>query len=329
MQPAWADERFRVFVAPAGFEAPLSGELARKSLPVAFRRGRLFVCPADAAAGAPVAWAQNVWEEARFAPAPSIGDGARVLKNLGGLWAFHESACAAGCRRRAALIEEHLRPMRRRPLEFGSPLPAAPLGAWTLWERDTLLLAPRTSSPFADGEAHFAEDRTGPPSRAYLKLWEAFTLLKKHPRAGERCLDLGASPGGWSWVLATLGAEVASVDKAPLEGALLRLPNVRCLSASAFSLDPVRLPFGWKRADWLFSDVICYPGRMLGLVRRFVAADAATRILCTLKFQGETDHAAAEAFAAIPGGRLMHLSVNRHELTFFWERPEEDACHIS
>jgi 23S rRNA (cytidine2498-2'-O)-methyltransferase len=42
--------------------------------------------------------------------------------------------------------------------------------------------------------------------------------------------------------------------------------------------------------------------------------------VCTVKFQGATDHAAAEAFAAIPGGRLMHLYHNKHELTFAWRR---------
>ena len=40
-----------------------------------------------------------------------------------------------------------------------------------------------------------------------------------------------------------------------------------------------------------------------------------------MKFQGETDHAAAEAFAAIPGAALMHLWHNKHELTFAWARP--------
>jgi 23S rRNA (cytidine2498-2'-O)-methyltransferase len=44
-----------------------------------------------------------------------------------------------------------------------------------------------------------------------------------------------------------------------------------------------------------------------GTVRRFV---------CTIKFQGKTDHEAARAFAAIPGSRLMHLHHNKHELTW-------------
>ena len=47
--------------------------------------------------------------------------------------------------------------------------------------------------------------------------------------------------------------------------------------------------------------------RLSGRVRRFV---------CTVKFQGETDHDTARALAAIPGGRLVHLFHNRHELTF-------------
>jgi len=38
--------------------------------------------------------------------------------------------------------------------------------------------------------------------------------------------------------------------------------------------------------------------------------------VCTLKFQGETDHESAAAFAAIPGAVVQHLHNNKHELTF-------------
>jgi 23S rRNA (cytidine2498-2'-O)-methyltransferase len=70
--------------------------------------------------------------------------------------------------------------------------------------------------------------------------------------------------------------------------------------------------------DWLFSDVIAYPDRLLALVRRWIEAGAARHIVCTIKFQGATDHDAADAFAAIPNGRVLHLSHNKHELTFLW-----------
>jgi 23S rRNA (cytidine2498-2'-O)-methyltransferase len=51
-------------------------------------------------------------------------------------------------------------------------------------------------------------------------------------------------------------------------------------------------------------------------VRRWLDTGRARRFVCTLKFQGETDHATARAFAAIRGARLMHLSHNKHELTW-------------
>jgi len=38
--------------------------------------------------------------------------------------------------------------------------------------------------------------------------------------------------------------------------------------------------------------------------------------VCTIKFQGETDHETARAFAAIPGSTVLHLHNNKHELTF-------------
>ena len=39
-------------------------------------------------------------------------------------------------------------------------------------------------------------------------------------------------------------------------------------------------------------------------------------MLCTIKFQGATDHAIAAEFAAIPGSRMFHLTCNKHELTW-------------
>ena len=157
----------------------------------------------------------------------------------------------------------------------------------------------------------------GPPSRAYLKLWEACTRLGAWPVAGERCLDLGAAPGGWSWAIAGLGAAVVAVDRAPLDPAVRAMAGVIERRESAFGIDPL----AEAPVDWVFCDVIAYPARVLGMVRWWVASGRARRIVCTLKFQGATDHESAEAFAAIAGGRVVHLFHNKHELTFLWERP--------
>jgi 23S rRNA (cytidine2498-2'-O)-methyltransferase len=68
--------------------------------------------------------------------------------------------------------------------------------------------------------------------------------------------------------------------------------------------------------DWLFSDVICYPARLLALVQRWIAAGTARNIVCTVKFQGATDHEVAAQFAAIEGAVLFHGAHNKHELMF-------------
>jgi 23S rRNA (cytidine2498-2'-O)-methyltransferase len=214
--------------------------------------------------------------------------------------------------RRATLIQDRLPKVSARPLAFGASPPVAPLGSWTLLDAGILLAAPHCTSPFPNGEVRFVEDRSGPPSRAYLKLWEALTVIGCRPAPGERCLDLGASPGGWSWALQRLGARVVSVDKAPLEPAIAALPGIEHRSESAFALDPDAI----GPVDWLFSDVVCYPARLLALVERWLAAGTCQRFICTVKFQAKTDHEAARRFAAIPGSELRHLFHNKHELTW-------------
>ena len=170
----------------------------------------------------------------------------------------------------------------------------------------------RCSSPFANGELEFVEHKVGPPSRAYRKVWEALAVLGRHPQPGERCVDLGAAPGGWTWALARLGADVVAVDKADMDPAIAALDNVTVRTESAFALAPEDV----GPVDWLFSDVICYPKRLLDLVERWRAAGVARRFVCTIKFQGEGEHEAARGFAAIEGARVLHLHHNKHELTF-------------
>jgi len=180
-----------------------------------------------------------------------------------------------------------------------------------LLDHETLLASSDCSSAFPNGEASFIEDRA-PPSRAYLKLWEVFTLLNVRPRPGAICLDLGASPGGWSYVLGKLGARVIAIDKAPLDQNVLALPGVEQRQESAFALTPRDV----GPVDWLFSDVICYPARLFTLIEKFLAAGMVKNFVCTIKFQGETDFATQARFAAISGSRLIHLHANKHELTW-------------
>ena len=293
---------FTGYLAPDGFLAELQHELADDASET---YGRLVLAPGPPR---PVAWVANLWRDPVRLTITSISDAAKQLRAIQRNWALYSVAH----HRRAALIAENLPKVSAKPLKFGDAAPTAPLGSWTLIDPQTVIAAPHCASPFPHGEARFIEDKAAPPSRAYLKLWELFTLLGTAPKPGETCLDLGASPGGWSWVLQQCGARVIAVDKAPLEPRIAALPGIEIRKASAFALDPRDVgPVGW-----LFSDVVCYPKRLLALVEKFLAAGTVRNFVCTIKFQGETDFATQARFAAIPASRLLHLHNNKHELTW-------------
>jgi 23S rRNA (cytidine2498-2'-O)-methyltransferase len=289
------------YLAADGFDAQLAHELGED----AEAHGRLFLAP-----GPPhtAAWAANVWYEPQRIDIASIADGAKALRAIQRNWTLYSFTR----HRRARLIQERLPVVSAKPLAFPAEPPKAPLGSWTLLDETTILASPRCSSPFPNGEVRFVEDKEGPPNRAYLKLWEALTLAGKRPRPAELCLDLGASPGGWTWALSRLGARVVAVDKAPLDSAVAAMPGVEQRRQSAFALMPEEI----GAVDWLFSDIVCYPGRLLQLVTRWLESGRARNFVCTVKFQGETDHDTARRFAALPGSRLMHLHHNKHELTW-------------
>ncbi len=295
------------YLAPEGLEPVMTAALARQGIAINRWHGRLALCEAP-----PVVcpWALDIWTAPREIAITSVKSAADALRAMQRNW----SSYGVEHHRRMALITERLPPVKARRLVFPEPAPTGHLGAWTLLAPDLMLASPTKTSAFVNGECLFEEDHIGPPSRAYLKIWEAWDRFGEWPAPGARCFDLGATPGGWTWAAAKLGAEVTAIDRAPLADKVAAMPGVSFRAGNAFTMAP-------EPADWLLSDVIAYPGPLLDLVQRWIAAGVVGRIICTIKFQGETDHEAADAFAGIPGGQVMHLFHNKHELTFCWRRP--------
>jgi 23S rRNA (cytidine2498-2'-O)-methyltransferase len=293
--------RVTAYLAAEGFVDHLRHELGD----VVERHDRLLFAPGPPR---PVAWAANIWIDPERLKITSIGDAVRQLRARGRKWArldYH-------LHRRGALIEQQLPKVANKPLGFPQPAPEAPLGSWTLLDENTVIASARCTSPFPHGELTLVEDHEGPPSRAYRKLYEALTLLRRFPKAGERCLDLGACPGSWTWALAGLGADVLAIDRSPLAPAVARLPNVTFEAGNAFALAPEQA----GRVDWLFCDVAAYPNKLWDYLVPWLALAKPPRFVCTVKCQGEPDWDTLRRFASVPGGRLVHLHHNRHELTF-------------
>ena len=254
-----------------------------------------------------VAFVANVWFDPHTADIPSIGQAAQLLRQHGPYWA----ASGDQLHRRQQLIAEKLLAYRLKNLSLPLNKPLKSLGAFTLLDKHRMLFAAQTQRPFANGHAPLAYDHQGPPSRAYSKIIEAFLLLGHTPQVGERAMDLGGCPGAWTYTMANLGAEVVGVDKAPFDPAVIAMPGVTTLQQSAFALEP----HDWQ-IDWLCSDIICYPDRLLRLIDNWQQAGYTKRFIITVKLQGETDFAALEQFQALPNSQLLHLSHNKHEVTW-------------
>lgn len=293
------------YLADTGFEADLEEELRRAGRRIARWHGQLAL---TAEPPIPAAWSLDTWTAPQFIEVGSIKTAASALRAIQRNWSLY----GVLHHRRAALIQDALPPVKAKPLVFPERAPTSHLGAWTLIEPGLMLASATKTSPFVNGQVAFVEDKEGPPSRAYLKLWEGFTRLGVHPEPGQVCMDLGACPGGWTWVIAKLGAQCLAIDKAPLDPGVVAMPGVSVRQESAFGLEPAKE----QMVDWLLSDIICYPARLLGLVKRWMEAGKARNYLCTIKFQGATDHDVMAEFAAIPGARLFHASHNKHEVTF-------------
>ncbi|MCX7948539.1 MAG: hypothetical protein N2509_00350 [Treponemataceae bacterium] len=263
-------------------------------------------------------WVQNIWLNPFMAHFTSISEAARLLKSIQRNWA----PLLVRNFRRGQLIQEQLPHIPLdKPREFPFVVPPAPMGAWTLFDEHTLLASAHTTSPFPGGTIQFVENKIDPPSRAYLKLQEALVRLGAWPGPGDLCIDAGASPGGWTWVLTRLGAQVIAIDRAPLAPHLMEHPLVRYVKHDAFTLKPQDL----GPVDWVFSDVICYPPRLFGWIEQWLSLGLAKNYVCTIKMQGDPDMETTARFAAIPGSTVVHLSYNKHELTWLYRHPGEST----
>lgn len=258
-------------------------------------------------------FARTVMEEPFIVHFDSIGEAAGELKKIQRNWAPYQYTCF----RRANLIQEKLPYINLKDRKFPVKIPQSEIGLYTLIDEHTMICSAKTTSFIPAGKITWVEDHENPPSRAYLKIQESLTLFnlffgEELPHEGQKCFEAGACPGGWTWVLAGLGAEVYAVDRAELAPELMTNPLVKFQIHDAFTLKPEDI----GPVDWVFSDVICYPERLLEWIHKWLDSGMTRNMICTIKMQGEIDWKMIdEQFAAIPNSKIVHLNYNKHELT--------------
>jgi 23S rRNA (cytidine2498-2'-O)-methyltransferase len=163
------------------------------------------------------------------------------------------------------------------------------------------------------------------PSRSALKLEEALlTLLDADERTrllrdNMQAADLGAAPGGWTWVLMRHGMKVTAVDNGPLRQALLDSGRVDHLREDGFLWQPRR------RLDWMVCDMVEQPRRVADRMATWFREDwcrhAVFNLKLPMKRRWEETRICLEAFEhqvhrpmVVRARQLYH---DREEITVF------------
>jgi 23S rRNA (cytidine2498-2'-O)-methyltransferase len=160
-----------------------------------------------------------------------------------------------------------------------------------------------------------AEDKAA-PSRAFAKVIEAELRLGQKIERGQTCVDLGASPGSWSYVAIQRGAHVIAIDRSPLRDDLMRNSRLKFIQADAFKYKPE------SPVDWLICDIIAAPQRSIDLLLEWLREKQMRRFIVTLKFKGTDeyhlmDQLKAQAPPLCTDFRLTRLCANKNEVTAF------------
>lgn len=173
----------------------------------------------------------------------------------------------------------------------------------------------RALSRFPGGVVEIPPDRAA-PSRAFAKLAEVELRLGRSIAAGETCVDLGASPGSWTYLALARGARVTAVDRSPLRDDLMANPRLTFVRGDAFRYEPP------EPVDWLLCDVIAYPERSFELLETWLARRWCRWFCVTIKFKGQDEYSKLEGFKAglaRTGAEfyLRRLCANKNEVTAF------------
>jgi len=183
------------------------------------------------------------------------------------------------------------------------------------------------SAPWPGGIARLKFPREA-PSRSTLKLEEALLVLldegerERWLKPGMRAVDLGASPGGWTWQLVRRSLHVTAVDNGPMDANLMASGLVDHLRADGFRYQP-RQP-----VDWMVCDMVEQPVRVAARMAQWLAEGWCRQAIFNLKLPMKKRYDEVqrcfdllhEAVGAKLELRARQLYHDREEITVFARR---------
>jgi 23S rRNA (cytidine2498-2'-O)-methyltransferase len=294
---------FNVLIPFIKFDEELANELLIKKIKVYFKSEKLFITePIDVS----IIWAQDHWRDciASEANKPLLQN----LKSLPVLGYYHKTE-------RNKKIENFLTPLKKIPekrIKFSSTKKFNfKFYIWTI-HQDLVLYSQSHEKNYPAGWHEFEEDKDFPPNRAYLKLWEIFCTQELKIKPTDCAIEIGAAPGGWSWVLSQYFKKVYTFDRADLAPQIKKISNIEHHIGDAFKIDPEK----FEDCTWFFSDLICTPEKIYETTQFWLAHSRVKNFICTIKFKGGCDFEAIDKFLKIPDSKIVRLYQNKNEVTW-------------
>ncbi len=244
------------YLAAEGFEAPLAEELDRRGVTISDWHGRLALSPDPPVRAA---WALDIWTEPREIEVTSVKAAADALRAMQRNWAAYGagSSPADGADRRTAAAGEGpgVAVSGGGAGVASGGVDAAGAGP-VARQPDQIQPVRQRRMPFRGGPYRAAEpsvsEAVGGAGAVWAVAGDGGDLSGSRGLA--RRVDVGAGDAGREGDGGGQGATRG--DGRGDAGVTQRLD-------SAFGLAP-------EPVDWLFSDVIAYPDRLLALVRRWI-----------------------------------------------------------
>ncbi|QGZ30808.1 23S rRNA (cytidine(2498)-2'-O)-methyltransferase RlmM [Stutzerimonas stutzeri] len=167
------------------------------------------------------------------------------------------------------------------------------------------------------------------PSRSTLKLEEAWHHFIPREQwdtrlaAGMTAVDLGASPGGWTWQLVNRDIEVMAVDNGPMNEELLESGLVGHYRADGFAFRPKR------PVDWMVCDIVEKPAKNAALLETWIGEGLCREAVVNLKLPMKQRYAEVkrllERIADGLAQRGVKASIGCKQL---YHDREEVTCHL-
>ncbi|MGF1525368.1 MAG: 23S rRNA (cytidine(2498)-2'-O)-methyltransferase RlmM, partial [Candidatus Competibacterales bacterium] len=166
------------------------------------------------------------------------------------------------------------------------------------------------------------------PSRSALKLEEAlltfltFDERRRRLLPGQRAVDLGAAPGGWTWQLVRRHLFVTAVDNGALDPRLMDSGLVEHLRCDGFRYRPPR------PVDWMVCDMVEKPLQVATLAAHWLAKGDCRETIFNLKLPMKRRYATLVACRAKIPQVLGHTPHTLRIKQLYHDR-EEVTAHLA